>query len=249
MTDLALVRRLESAAVRAWPAGRRVRTADGWLLRATPRLDRLRSNNALTPARRLADAELAGAIERARRFAVAEGIAAGIQLSPAALHLPLDRELDRQGWRLRSPAVVMVARPVASPPPDRGGGRRLRLGDRADRAWLDAWAKCDPGQDAAAHASTVFAALAGRAAFARIGTEAVAIAVPDGGLVGLFCMAVEPSRRRQGLGSALLSGLLARRDAPIAYLQVEADNSAARAIYARSGFVEAYGYAHRVATG
>jgi ribosomal protein S18 acetylase RimI-like enzyme len=89
--------------------------------------------------------------------------------------------------------------------------------------------------------------LAGRATFARLGEEAVCIAVESAGILGLFCLAVDPARRRGGLGTALVRALLAGSRAGVAYLQVEEANTPAVALYERLGFTEAYRYRHRVA--
>jgi N-acetylglutamate synthase len=75
----------------------------------------------------------------------------------------------------------------------------------------------------------------------------VAIAVEDDGLLGLFCVAVDPELRRAGLGSLLMRALLARTRAGQAYLQVDARNAAAIAMYLRLGFTEVYSYCHRAA--
>jgi ribosomal protein S18 acetylase RimI-like enzyme len=96
-----------------------------------------------------------------------------------------------------------------------------------------------------AHARTVFELLRARACFARIGSEAVGIGVQSDGLVGMFCLAVDPSCRRAGLGTALVRALLARSSAELAYLQVEEQNEAARTMYERLGFSEVYRYCHR----
>jgi ribosomal protein S18 acetylase RimI-like enzyme len=147
-----LVCRLEEHAVDAWPATVTSRTADGWVLRATPGLDQGRSNHALTPCRELGAAEVPKAI-------------ASVE------------------------------------------------------------------------------------AFARLDDAAVGIAVDHDDLVGLFCLAVDPTRRRSGLGTALVRALLAGAAASTAYLQVEEDNAPAVALYERLGFSEAYRYCHRVAPG
>jgi ribosomal protein S18 acetylase RimI-like enzyme len=67
------------------------------------------------------------------------------------------------------------------------------------------------------------------------------------GIVGLFCLAVDPDRRRAGIGTAMVRALLARSTAIIAYLQVESSNTPAIGLYARLGFGEAHRYCHRVA--
>ena len=123
------------------------------------------------------------------------------------------------------------------------------MADRATPEWLAAWARCEPGRDVEAHAGTVFTRLAGRATFARSDDVAVGIAVEDRGLVGLFCLAVDPRWRRTGRGTEMVRALLSRAAASTAYLQVEEANAPAVAMYERLGFVEAYRYCHRVAPG
>jgi [ribosomal protein S18]-alanine N-acetyltransferase len=58
----------------------------------------------------------------------------------------------------------------------------------------------------------------------------------------ILTLAVSPGARRQGLGGALLAEFLhaaQARGALHAFLEVAADNTAARALYAQAGFVEA----------
>jgi ribosomal protein S18 acetylase RimI-like enzyme len=240
--DEALVCKLEAHALRAWPATISEPTADGWTLRATPGLDRARSNHALTPCRPLRPAEIAPALDRASAFAERHGIRLGVQVSPAHLHRPLLDELDARGWGERWPTVVL-ARPAAQAP----SADALILDDHASRKWLATWGRCETrrNEDVADHARTVFALLRGRAAFARLGTDAAAIAVPGDDLLGLFCIAVAPEHRRAGLGTAITNGLLARLGHATAYLQVEERNTGAIALYERLGFREIYRYHHR----
>ena len=57
----------------------------------------------------------------------------------------------------------------------------------------------------------------------------------------ILTLAVAPDARRQGIGAALLGGMLDRlrnRGAGRVFLEVAADNAAARALYARAGFDE-----------
>jgi ribosomal protein S18 acetylase RimI-like enzyme len=74
---------------------------------------------------------------------------------------------------------------------------------------------------------------------------AIGLAVSDGSWVGLFDIATDPERRRQGHGQSLVAALLAwgwRHGAQRAYLQVLASNAPAIALYERLGFREAYRY-------
>jgi N-acetylglutamate synthase len=243
-TPADLVCRLDAHAIDAWPATVTERCDGGWVLRATPGLDRGRSNHALPPCRPLWTSEIPGAIERVEAFARAHGIHAGIQVSPLSLHGTLMSELDRRGWGTRWPVLVLAARRDPVRWSDVGS---LECADHAAPEWLDAWARCEPGRDVEAHARTVFPLLAGRATFARLDDVAVGIAVEADDVVGLFCVAVDPARRRAGLGSALVRELLAASEASVAYLQVEESNAPAVGMYSRLGFGEAYQYCHRVA--
>jgi ribosomal protein S18 acetylase RimI-like enzyme len=246
--DPGLICRLEAHAVDAWPATVTSRTADGWVLRATPGVDRGRSNHALTPCRRLDAAEIPGAIERVESFARRHRIACGIQVSPLSLHAPLMAELDRRGWETRWPVLVLAAERRDDVWSGGDAEECLVRADRATTEWLAAWERCEqrPRAEVEAHAATVFARLAGRATFARLDDAAVGIAVEGDGLVGLFCLAVDPVRRRGGLGTALVRALLAGSSASVAYLQVEQANAPAIGLYSRLGFGERYRYCHRV---
>jgi len=242
-----LVCRLEAHAVQAWPATVTERVRGDWVLRATPGLDRARSNHALTPCRPLALEEIPGAIESVQEFARRHGIRAGIQVSPVSVHADLMGELNRRGWASQWPVLVLAAARDEALWSEPESMTKLERTGRATPEWLAAWARCEPGRDVEAHARTVFRALAGRATFARLGESAVGIAVDHDDLVGLFCLAVDPARRRSGLGTALVRALLARSRAGTAYLQVEETNAPAVALYERLGFVEAYRYCHRIA--
>ncbi len=237
----AFIARLEAHALRAWPASVVRDAPGGWVLRATRGLDRARSNNALAPCRALAAAEIVPAVDVVEAFAAEQGIRPGVQVSPGHLHEALDAELDRRGYAPGWPTDVLAG---AAPPGDDVDG--LIVEDHASARWLATWARAEGRSDAQAHADTVFALLAGGAHFARIGEHATGIAVPGDGLCGLFCLAVVPEQRRRGLGGRLVRALVAHVGEPQAYLQVEASNAAALALYARIGFTRAYGYRHRV---
>lgn len=73
---------------------------------------------------------------------------------------------------------------------------------------------------------------------------------PEGDLVGLFDVFTAPHARTRGWARALCRSMLQQAHADgarSAYLQVEADNGAARAVYHRLGFADAYGYHYRMA--
>jgi ribosomal protein S18 acetylase RimI-like enzyme len=74
----------------------------------------------------------------------------------------------------------------------------------------------------------------------------------EGELVGLYDVFTAPAARGQGLARRLCSHLLAQAAASgarHAYLQVEGDNHAARAVYHRLGFADGYAYHYRAPAG
>lgn len=74
----------------------------------------------------------------------------------------------------------------------------------------------------------------------------------DGDWLGLHALAVEPEERRRGLALALMAELLdwgAAHGATTAWLHVEVDNAAARALYERLGFAVHHELRYRRAPG
>lgn len=238
---------IEDHCVYAWPPTFVERTPDGWILRATPGLSgRGRSNHALPPVRTLDVSELDGAIAQAQAFAVRHGVECGLQVGPTNIHQPLLSELAERRWTIRQAVKVMtVATQVVAA--DADPSFELQIDDNATTEWMAAWAHCDPRPDVDAHAHSVFPRMVGIAHFAHSGDRAVGISVQHEGIVGLFCLAVAPERRRQGLGKALVRGMLAAHDAPLTYLQVFSENAAGLGLYRSLGFQELYRYRHALA--
>jgi hypothetical protein len=160
-----VVTALERVALRGWPATVQRPAPGGWLLRATPGLDRARSNHALPPDRELAPGEIEPALHRVRAFAAEYDIATGIQVSPLHRHARLMHALDERDWARHWPTLVLAG-PSGPGWEAASAADHLHGVDHADLAWLAAWAKCEPGRDVDAHAATVFAHLRGRAALA-----------------------------------------------------------------------------------
>jgi ribosomal protein S18 acetylase RimI-like enzyme len=81
---------------------------------------------------------------------------------------------------------------------------------------------------------------------------ACTICVQDGELAGLFEIATDAAERRRGHARRLMLSALKwarQRGARQAWLQVEADNRAALALYRSLGFVEIYRYHYRAQKG
>ena len=76
---------------------------------------------------------------------------------------------------------------------------------------------------------------------------AIGRCVIDGRWAGFAAVEVDPSLRRQGLATTVMTALARRalsEGASAAWLQVEADNEGARALYARMGFTAHHAYHH-----
>jgi ribosomal protein S18 acetylase RimI-like enzyme len=234
---------VEELAARAWPAAE-TRRVHGWLLRHTPTLTRRRSNSALP----LGDA---GAHDSAvvEDFYARRGARALVQIAPAEARSGLDARLARRGWSTSGPTDVLVAatdRVLARTVPG-----EVAIAPRADADWVATWAACEGRPDADEHAREVLARIEPRAGYAlAAGGQGVGLAVCERGWAGLFCVATPPEARRRGVASAVVHSLTrwaAVNGARRAYLQVESDNAAARALYARTGFTRSHGYHYRVA--
>jgi N-acetylglutamate synthase len=245
----------------------------GWLLRAAEGFTG-RANSALPlgdPGLPL-DAAVAGLTQWYRSRGLPPMIAVPGPLdgdSPAGaldaeLARALDAELDRRSWAVRAaPAFVMVAdRPSAAPGPGGapspgplpGGpaGAELHADPVPDDAWLAAYHY--RGQREAppvlrtvlmSAADQVF--LSVRAAGSVLAIARVSLAA---GWAGITAVEVSAGQRRSGLGGALTRaalGLAASRGARGVFLQVEVDNTAARALYERGGFRYSHRYHYRVA--
>jgi ribosomal protein S18 acetylase RimI-like enzyme len=76
---------------------------------------------------------------------------------------------------------------------------------------------------------------------------AIGRCVVDGRWAGFTAIEVAPEQRRRGLGSAVMAALARQalaEGASAAWLQVEEDNEAARALYAAMGFAAHHAYHH-----
>lgn len=240
------VRQVERRAIRAWPA-ETVRERDGWLLRHTPGVLRRRSNSAVFP---LAGAPPTSAVpDVVEPFYRERDRPASVQVSTAAEHRELDAFLERRGYRRAAPTLVLTAATadvVAAAP-------SAAEPERPD-AWRKIFAELDEHADSAMVAEKVISRIAEPTAFMSVSREGRAAGMglfaADSGWAGVFCMATRPELRGRGIATAILGAgarWAARNGANCLYLQVEAANEAARALYERVGFRTSHGYHYRIA--
>lgn len=250
---VAWIRHLEEIAANAWPA-RVVQHVDGWRLRFGP--DRTWRTRSIWPNRAHGPLDLEERLAIAREFYARRGEPVRFQTTPAVAPEDLDAQLARRGFARVKPTCVQTADTEAvAARTGAAGARIVEARDAPSEAWLATYAVAN-GFDAEMLAIR-------RALFDRIGPPrrhvlvwdagepvSVGLGVAERGFVGVFSMATLPAARRRGAATTVLGALAAwalAGGARSLYLQVEAENEPARALYTRLGFETRYEYAYRVA--
>lgn len=246
--------RVEDAGLNA-AAPPQQRWIDGWLVRALPgKARRARCINALAPGRLPVQQKLALAAEvyreaslpmifRLHRFTEPQG---------------LDAELEQLGWAVVDHTKVMIR-------PDLRGLSPRGLPEGIEFAALDSAAfaqavgvmRGSPPDHVQSHALRLLHSPVPYRGFVfRRRADGMVLAcgqtAREGPMVGLYDVFTHPQARNQGLAAQLCERLLslsASDGAVVGYLQVDAANEPALAVYRRLGFQPAYGYHYRDAPG
>ncbi|MEU6945875.1 GNAT family N-acetyltransferase [Streptomyces sp. NPDC046316] len=160
-------------------------------------------------------------------------------------------DLERHGWRSEVSAEVQVGglAPIGDLDADVS---RVRLARSVDDAWLRRYNRSGV---VGPHVLSVLSS-GPSVWFASVpGTEdipaAIGRCVVDGRWAGFMAVEVDPAQRRQGLATAVMAALARQalgEGASAAWLQVEAENDAARSLYEGMGFAVHHHYHHYRAT-
>lgn len=222
----------------AWPAYEQ-REAGGWILRHADGVTK-RANSVLAPGM---PADVDRAVEDAEKFYADRGLPSVFSVTGA----DLDTVLERRGYRLVDPTVVMLAPAVVSPVE-----HPVRIEDRPWGGWLASWWEVD-GRYAEGLVAAERIATGVPAWYAAVEEDGVALAVgrgvPQGETLGIYCMATLPRARRRGLARSVLRALVRRgveNGATSSYLVTMASNAAATDFYRGEGFTESGSYHYRV---
>lgn len=192
---------------------------------------------------------LDGALDVVRRWYGDRGLPAYIQTATGAegTQESLCAELERRGWVREVTAELWIGAlaPVADLAEAEAGG--VVLAREADEAWLARYQRKGIGEVAlkvlADGPSVWFASVPGEGA----APAAIGRCVVDGRWAGFAAVEVDPRQRRRGLATVVMAALARRaleEGASAAWLQVEADNAGARALYAGMGFGAHHAYHH-----
>lgn len=246
LPELPLAAPVERAGLASWPAASE-RVLDGLLLRFSEGYTR-RAN--------CANAYRAGAMAVEDRVAACEALYAAHALPPIFRLIgvwpqpALDVALAGQGYSLADVTHVLTLDLVDHAIPN-GPAPLWRQGGA--RRWAEAYSQVSGATDRQRDPlMRILQDIGGERLLCGLGSPeqpvACGLGVIEGGLLGLFDIAVRPACRGQGHGRALVTAMLALGKASgvgVAYLQVTEANIAARSLYDSLGFQELYRYWYR----
>jgi GNAT superfamily N-acetyltransferase len=240
---------IEEKAFDAWPAAE-AQTLGEWRLRANHGVTN-RANSVWA----VGDPGVAkdAAIDAVEAFYRERSQPPIFQLSPLTRPRELEAALAERGYESSAPVTVQVAKSKEAA----GGPTSEEVVLEAHGQLREDWFELSGSQGryvgeatlvyrrmmerVAPHACFALARRAGR-------PVAVGLGVEGGGWVGVFSMLTLAEHRGIGIGREILRGIArwaVGRGTHHLYLQVEADNTAAQALYASAGFETLYGYHYR----
>jgi len=239
--------RVEDAGLNASAAPQQL-WIDGWIVRfCRGKAKRARCINAVAAGRWPVAQRLA---ECARIYAEA-GLPMIVRITPFTLPPDLDQLLAASGHSRFDETQVMAKPDLGATPVTLGSGITVKpIGLEAFAHRVGGF-RGSPLSHRQAHAQRLLNSPVPFAAFElqlRGDPLACGQLAMEGELAGLYDIYTATSGRGKGLATQLCQHLLHhahQRGAKSAYLQVDASNEPARALYRRLGFADAYGYHYR----
>ncbi len=247
--DLAAIRVIERQAFDCWPAGETAPLGE-WQLRANRGVTN-RANSAWAsgdpglPAR--------AAIEAVEQFYAERDQPPIFQLSPLTRPDELDAALASRGYESYAPVTVQIAAAADAAQGQPREGLELECHTQLHEDWfaLSGTQGRYVGEAVLVY-RRMMERIAPRACFAlarRAGEPVgVGLGVHGRGWVGIFSMLTLPEHRGLGIGREILREIAhwsVIRGGNHLYLQVEAENEAAQALYSGAGFEKLYDYHYR----
>ncbi|OQY83788.1 MAG: hypothetical protein B6D41_16455 [Chloroflexi bacterium UTCFX4] len=242
-----MITALEELSLNAFPALKTV-LYDGWILRFSNGYSR--RANSVQPLY-LPKQSLDEKIAYCENVYHAQNLPVVFKMTRAAQPPQLDAELESRGYHLEADTLVQTC--------ELAPRNFLRAGDvEIYETWSEEWfdAFCRMNQPNPAHRDTlkqIFQMIVPQTAYALLREHgavcACGLGVHQEKFLGLFDIVVDKDFRQRGYGRKIVSQLMAwgkQNGAQTTYLQVIANNTPARNLYAQLGFVEQYGYWYRV---
>jgi GNAT superfamily N-acetyltransferase len=245
----ALLARIEDACLNA-SAPPQQRWLDGWLMRLSPgKARRARSVHALFDGRLSLDERLSLSDATYREA----GLPLIFRITPFTQPIGLDGDLDRRGFARVDETLVMHCPVLPVQPEPLPDGLVLSSPSHADFAEAVGALRGSPPEQRRSHAERLLSSPVPYQGWLLLRQEdravvACAQTAREGDMVGLYDVFVDPDVRGQALSRRLGATLLAQArvsGANRGYLQVQADNAPALAVYRRLGFVDGYRYHYR----
>lgn len=253
--DRTFLSRVEDAGLNASAAPQQL-WMDGWIVRTCPgKAQRARCVNAVAPGRRPVAQKLA---ECADLYA-ALALPLLVRITPFTQPADLDASLQAHGFAFHDDTRVMVLPDLATAVLEMSAAGAPAGADCVELApvpFAEAVGALRGSSPEArrAHAERLQSSPVPYRGFALVREGAVICCgqvAQEGALAGLYDIATDQRQQGLGLGAWLCKRMLtismAERGAKSAYLQVGADNQAARRLYARLGFTDGYSYHYRAA--
>jgi ribosomal protein S18 acetylase RimI-like enzyme len=238
------LRRVEEAGLNALQTQRQY-FYDGWLLRVSPgKARRARSVNAHFGS----TLPIADKIAYCERLYRSRDLPVLFRMTPFVHPADLGEELDARGYRAFDPTHVQVTQLARPPEPRECDGVDIVAPD------IDAFADAvallqestreqrDAYYERMANTPQPARYLMAQREGRVVGVGTVML---EDGLAGIFSMATAADMQKRGVATALLAHLLTwawEHGASHAYLQVQANNHPAVAVYRKFGFETAYTY-------
>lgn len=251
--DRTLLSRVEDAGINA-SAPPQQRWMDGWIVRTCPgKAQRARCINAVAPGRMAVAEKLAACAALYAEL----GLPLIVRITPFTQPAELDAHLAAAGFDFHDDTRVMVlsrldAVDLNPGPAPADSGDWVPL---SPPAYADAVGEIrgSAAEARRAHAERLSNSPVPYRGFA-LQRDGMVLAcgqiATEGDLAGLYDIATHPRAQRHGLAmwlcKRLLTVAISEHSCKAAYLQVGAGNDAARRIYARLGFADAYSYHYRV---
>ena len=243
--------RIEEAGLNALQTQRQL-FYDGWLLRVSPgKAKRARSVNAHFGSTLPIDAK----IDHCERVYGAHRLPALFRITPFVNPAELDEVLERRGYVVYQPTCVQL-RAIDGTPQVRAAAALVLDAPAVDEFVREVAAlRGSTAVERAAHLERLGSTpLATRCVVARENGRTIACGqvALDRDLAGIYDMVTDPDFRGRGIATRIVAELLSwarRNGASHAFLQVDADNAPALAVYRKFGFATAYAYHYRARPG